>query len=84
VLHALVSGGEQPFTGFVAFDDGAGPATEAGIAAGWGTRVNLDWAFAIRGVGVKFVERTIVASPWIRFLKEVCPDFLCCKKFDWV
>ena len=33
VFHAFVTGGEQAFAGFVALDDGAGPAAEAGVAA---------------------------------------------------
>ena len=76
VLHALVTGGEQAFAGFVAVDDGAGPAAEPGVAAAGGAGVNLDGALAVGGIGVELVKRAVVAAPGIGFLEQVCPDFL--------
>jgi hypothetical protein len=42
MLHAFVTAGEQPLAGFVALDNGAGPAAEAGVAATGGTGINLE------------------------------------------
>ena len=61
--RAFVAGGEEAFAGLphtmaasrrirlVAFDDGAGPAAEAGVAATGYAGVDLDGAFAVGGTG---------------------------------
>lgn len=36
MFHPFVTGGKEPFTGFIPFHDGAGPAAETGVAAGRG------------------------------------------------
>ncbi len=83
-FHALVTGSEQALAGFVAVNDGAGPAAKTGIAATGGAGVNLDGALTVGGVGIELVQRAVVAAPWIAVLKQVSPYFFSGEEFDWV
>jgi len=84
MLHPLVTRSKQPLAGFVPFNDGASPATEAGISTGWSAGVNLNWTLTVGGTRVELVERAVVASPWVWFLEQVGPDLLGSKELDWV
>ena len=81
-FHPFVASGEEAFARFVALDDGAGPAAEAGIAATRGGGIDNERAFAAGGVGVKFVEGAVVVAPRVRLLQKVSPDFLRAEEFD--
>ena len=83
-FHAFVAAGEQSFAGFVFVNDGAGPATETGVAATGRAGVNLNGTFAAARVGVEFVERAVVVTPRVRVLQEISPDFFGGEEFDGV